>query len=144
MPCRVAGRTIRPHDLGTGLADRHDDGVARQEHTHASHHHRMNTQGIDQLLRELSQTAAKAGGQEPAEAAGAANFADLLKASLDQVNAAQQQATSMQQAFDANDPNVNLQEVMVSLQKANLSFQTMVQVRNRLVTAYQEIMNVQV
>ena len=50
----------------------------------------------------------------------------------------------MQQAFDANDPNVNLQEVMVSLQKANLSFQTMVQVRNRLVNAYQEIMNMQV
>jgi flagellar hook-basal body complex protein FliE len=146
MPCRAAGRTTR-HDLGTGLADRNDDGVARQEtydNPHASHHHRMNTQGIDQLLRELSQTAAKAGGQEPAEAAGAANFADLLKSSLDQVNAAQQQATSMQQAFDANDPNVNLQEVMVSLQKANLSFQTMVQVRNRLVTAYQEIMNMQV
>lgn len=104
----------------------------------------MNTQGIDQLLRELSQTAAKASGQAPAETAGAANFADLLKASVDQVSAAQQQATNMQQAFDANDPNVNLQEVMVSLQKANLSFQTMVQVRNRLVNAYQEIMNMQV
>lgn len=105
----------------------------------------MNTSGIDNLLRELSQTAAKAAGQEsPANAAGAANFADLLKASLDQVNAAQAEAGKMQQAFDANDPNVNLQEVMVSLQKANLSFQTMVQVRNRLVSAYQEIMNMQV
>jgi flagellar hook-basal body complex protein FliE len=39
---------------------------------------------------------------------------------------------------------VNLQEVMASLAKANLSFQTMVQVRNRLVSAYQEIMNMQV
>jgi len=104
----------------------------------------MNTQGIDQLLRELSQTAAKASGQEPAEAAGTANFADLLKASVDQVNTAQQQASGLAQGFDANDPNVNLQDVMVSLQKANLSFQTMVQVRNRLVTAYQEIMNMQV
>jgi flagellar hook-basal body complex protein FliE len=39
---------------------------------------------------------------------------------------------------------VNLHDVMISLQKASLSFQTMVQVRNKLVTAYQEIMNTQV
>ena len=105
----------------------------------------MNTLGIDQLLGELRQTAARAGGQEPATAAGeAANFADLLKSSLDQVNSAQQQANTLQQSFDANDPNVNLQDVMVQLQKANLSFQTMVQVRNRLVSAYQEIMGMQV
>jgi flagellar hook-basal body complex protein FliE len=105
----------------------------------------MNTQGIDQLLGELRQAAAKASGQEPAaSSAGAANFADLLKSSLDQVNAVQQEGTQMQQAFDANDPNVNLQDVMVQLQKASLSFQTMVQVRNRLVSAYQEIMSMQV
>jgi flagellar hook-basal body complex protein FliE len=104
----------------------------------------MNTTGIDQLLTELRQTAAKAGGQEPASAAGAADFADLLKASLDQVAAAQNESTGLARAFDANDPNVNLQEVMASLAKANLSFQTMVQVRNRLVSAYQEIMNMQV
>lgn len=105
----------------------------------------MNTNGIDHLLGELRQAAAKAADQEPASSpAEAARFADLLQASLDQVNAAQQQATSLQQAFDANDPNVNLQEVMVQLQKASLSFQTMVQVRNRLVSAYQEIMSMQV
>lgn len=105
----------------------------------------MNTQGIDQLLGELRQAAAKAAADTPASpAAGAANFADLLQASLDQVNSAQQEAQSLQQAFDANDPNVNLQDVMVQLQKASLSFQTMVQVRNRLVSAYQEIMSMQV
>ena len=104
----------------------------------------MNTQGIDQLLGELRQAASKAAGQEPASVAGgAANFADLLKSSLDQVNAVQQEASGLQQAFDANDPNVNLQDVMVQLQKASLSFQTMVQVRNRLVSAYQEIMSMQ-
>ena len=46
--------------------------------------------------------------------------------------------------FSAGDPNVNLQDVMVNLQKANLSFQQMVQVRNKLVTAYQDIMNMSV
>lgn len=104
----------------------------------------MNTQGIDQLIGELRQAAARAGGSGPAPAAGAADFADLLKASLDQVNAMQQEATSLQQSFDANDPDTNLQDVMVQLQKASLSFQTMVQVRNRLVSAYQEIMSMQV
>lgn len=104
----------------------------------------MNTQGIDQLLGELRQAAAKAASQDPAtSSAGAADFAGMLKASLDQVNAAQLDADKLRQAFDANDPNVNLQDVMVQLQKASLSFQTMVQVRNRLVSAYQEIMSMQ-
>jgi flagellar hook-basal body complex protein FliE len=104
----------------------------------------MNTQGIDQLLQELSSLATRAGGQEPAPVAGAPDFAETLKATLDQVNNAQQQAGQLTQQFDLNAPDVNLHDVMVSLQKASLSFQTMVQVRNRLVSAYQEIMNMQV
>jgi flagellar hook-basal body complex protein FliE len=103
----------------------------------------VTNQGIDQLLQELNRLAAQASGQsEPA--AGAADFGDALRAALQQVNAAQQDATELQQAFDLNAPNVDLHEVMVSLQKASLSFQTMVQVRNRLVSAYQEVMNMQV
>jgi flagellar hook-basal body complex protein FliE len=104
----------------------------------------MNTQGIDQLLQELNSLAARAGGQEQAPAAGAPDFSETLKATLDQVNNAQQQAGQLAQQFDLNAPDVNLHDVMVSLQKASLSFQTMVQVRNRLVSAYQEIMNMQV
>jgi len=103
----------------------------------------INTQGIDQLLQELNRLAAQAGGQaEPA--ADGAEFGAALQAALQQVNAAQQEATRLQQEFDLNAPNVNLHDVMVSLQKASLSFQTMVQVRNRLVSAYQEVMNMQV
>jgi flagellar hook-basal body complex protein FliE len=54
------------------------------------------------------------------------------------------QAQEMAKGFSSGDPNVNLQDVMVNLQKANLSFQQMVQVRNKLVTAYQDIMNMSV
>ena len=50
----------------------------------------------------------------------------------------------MQKQFELGAPDTNLQDVMVSLQKANISFETMVQVRNKLVSAYQEIMNIQV
>ena len=105
----------------------------------------MNTQGIDQLLQELNSLAARAAGQQPAPPADRVpEFGEALKAALEQVNSAQQEAARLQRAFDLNASNIDLQEVMVSLQKASLSFQTMVQVRNRLVSAYQEIMNMQV
>ena len=104
----------------------------------------MNTQGIDQLLQELNTLAARAGGQEPAAAAGSPGFGETLKSTLEQVNNAQLQAGQLTEKFDLNAPDVSLHEVMMSLQKASLSFQTMVQVRNRLVSAYQEIMNMQV
>lgn len=107
----------------------------------------MSVQGIDNLLGELKVMSAKAAGQAqaPAEAVPeGADFASVLKASLDQVNQMQLESQAKQQAFEAGDPNANLQDVMVSLQKASLSFQTMVQVRNKLVSAYQEVMNMQV
>jgi len=104
----------------------------------------MNTAGIDQLLQELNSLAANAGGQDSAAPIGGADFGQALKSALDQVNSAQQQAVKATEKFDLNAPDVNLHEVMMSLQKASLSFQTMVQVRNRLVSAYQEIMNMQV
>jgi flagellar hook-basal body complex protein FliE len=50
----------------------------------------------------------------------------------------------MTEDFATGKADVNLQDVMINLQKASLSFQQMVQVRNRLVTAYQNIMNMQV
>ena len=46
--------------------------------------------------------------------------------------------------FASGKENVNLQDVMINLQKANLSFQQMVQVRNKLVTAYHDVMNMPV
>jgi flagellar hook-basal body complex protein FliE len=105
----------------------------------------MNVQGIDQLLGELQAMSASAAGKVAvAPATGTPDFADVLKASIDQVNQTQQDSQAKQQQFELNDPNANLQDVMVSLQKASLSFNTMVQVRNKLVSAYQEIMNMQV
>ena len=107
----------------------------------------METQGIDQMLSVLRATAAQAGGRV-AEAqsapAGVTDFAQILQNSIDQVNQTQQQAEGMAANFAAGDGNANLHEVMISLQKANISFQEMVQVRNKLVTAYHDVMNMQV
>lgn len=105
----------------------------------------MSAQGIDQLLGQLrAASALAAGGEAQAPAGGAPDFGEMLKASIDQVNNAQQEADKLAQAFSQGAPDANLHEVMLSLQKANITFQTMVQVRNKLVTAYQEIMNMQV
>ena len=107
----------------------------------------MDTRGIDQMLSELRSVSQAAQGKavSPADApAGGVNFADVLGNALKDVSAAQGEARAMAQNFSAGDPSVNLQDVMVNLQKASLSFQQMVQVRNKLVTAYQDIMNMPV
>ena len=71
----------------------------------------------------------------------APNFGEIMKGAVDSVNETQMQAGQMAKAYEQGDPNVDLTQVMIGLQKASLSFQAMSQVRNRLVTAYQDIMN---
>lgn len=112
----------------------------------------MDTSGIDQLLGQMRASAAMASGR-PNDAGGIANqpdagaptdFASALKTAIDQVNQTQQDAQALARDFSAGDGNANLHEVMIALQKANVSFQEMIQVRNRLVSAYQDVMNMQV
>jgi flagellar hook-basal body complex protein FliE len=103
---------------------------------------------MEQMLDLLRTTAAQASGgvksvKESAESGGA-DFAQVLKSSIDQVNHAQKQATQMAENLAAGNTEQNLHEVMAALQTASLSFQEMVQVRNRLVTAYENVMNMQV
>ncbi|MBP8215433.1 MAG: flagellar hook-basal body complex protein FliE [Propionivibrio sp.] len=110
----------------------------------------MDTKGIDQMLSVLRATAAQAGGRvnetqsASTGATGQTDFAKILQNSIEQVNQTQQQAETLAANFAAGDGNANLHEVMISLQKANVSFQEMVQVRNKLVTAYHDVMNMQV
>lgn len=106
----------------------------------------MDTQGIEQMLSVLRTTAAQASGKaaESAPVAGAPDFAQVLKSSIEKVNSTQQQADQMATQLAAGDTNQNLHEVMIALQTASVSFQEMVQVRNKLVTAYQDVMNIQV
>ncbi len=106
----------------------------------------IDTRNIDQMLSELHSAASLAQGKpsQGAPAAGGADFSQVLKPAIDQVGQAQQQAQQMTENFAAGQENVNLQDVMVNLQKASLSFQQMVQVRNKLVSAYHDIMNMPV
>ncbi|MCG6939177.1 MAG: flagellar hook-basal body complex protein FliE [Gammaproteobacteria bacterium] len=102
---------------------------------------------INELLQQMRSMASMAENKMPAEAGAAASgtdFAQLLKESVDKVNQTQQTATELATSFELGDPSVNLSEVMVALQKASVSFQAMTQVRNNLVSAYKEVMNMQV
>ena len=102
---------------------------------------------IDQVLAEMRRlTATAQGGLAETEKVqeGGADFASLLKQSVNQVNELQQTATTMSTSFSQGDPNVDVTEVMIALQKAGVAFQAMTEVRNRLVSAYQEIMSMQV
>ena len=107
----------------------------------------IDTRNLDQMLMELRSAAAVTSGKpvQPAGAVGeGTDFAVALKSAIDQVSQAQLSAKQMTQDFASGSSNVNLQDVMVNLQKASLSFQQMVQVRNKLVSAYHDIMNMQV
>lgn len=106
----------------------------------------MDTAGIEQMLATLQKTQAAAANQKTKElsSASAVDFADVLKSSIDKVNETQQHAQQMQKDFVAGNSTQNLHEVMMALQTASVSFQEMVQVRNKLVTAYQDVMSMQI
>ncbi|MBC3876963.1 flagellar hook-basal body complex protein FliE [Undibacterium sp. FT79W] len=105
---------------------------------------------IDAMVAQLKATAAKmeAGSgisrTEESDAPKRIDFADALKASLDQVNKVQLTSQQLGEKFALGDDKVSLSDVMISMQKANISFQTTVQVRNKLITAYHDIMNMQI
>ena len=69
-------------------------------------------------------------------------FADHLKASLATTNALQHQSSTAQQEL-ATGRNGNIHETMIAMNKASVSFTMVMQVRNKIVTAYQEIMRMQ-
>ncbi|MBT6274014.1 MAG: flagellar hook-basal body complex protein FliE [Chromatiales bacterium] len=99
------------------------------------------------LLAQMQQMAAAAN-VEPGMAAKPAGdpveFSSMLKRVVDQVNEVQQGSEQLSKDFVLGDEQVDIAEVMVAMQKARVHFETMLQVRNRLVTAYEEIMRMPV
>jgi flagellar hook-basal body complex protein FliE len=95
-----------------------------------------------QQIRSLSaQVRPEATAAVPAQAGGVSEFARLLQKGVGAVNETQQRAGALSEAFERGTPGVELPDVMLELQKASVSFRALTEVRNRLVTAYQDIMN---
>jgi flagellar hook-basal body complex protein FliE len=69
------------------------------------------------------------------------DFASLMRQAVDKVNTMQQTSTRSKEMFEMGTPGVELSDVMIQAQKASLAFQAMSQVRNKLVEAYKDVMN---
>lgn len=111
----------------------------------------MNISKVDGLLAEMrtAMVAAQGGGvaklgDSAVGSSGKVDFASVLRSSLDGVAQVQNQATTMQNAFVMGDDKVSLSDTMIASQKANISLQATVQVRNKVIDAYNSIMSMQV
>jgi flagellar hook-basal body complex protein FliE len=111
----------------------------------------MSQMEIDRVLAQIRSisTTARAGAAGPAAGVGGAGgvagvdngFAKLLKQGIDSVNSTQMKAADMANKFERGVPGVELPQVMLEMQKANVSFRALTEVRNKFVEAYREIMN---
>jgi flagellar hook-basal body complex protein FliE len=104
----------------------------------------MSTPEINQVLAQMRVVRAQAASGTGIEESPSNEFGDLLKRSIDSVNATQQQANSLRTAFEQGREGLDLAEVMIAAQKSSVSFQAMVEVRNKLVDAYKDVMNMPV
>lgn len=119
----------------------------------------INTNQIQAMLAQIRATATQvappssqvqkvekplAGAAPQPQATGKVDFASALRSTLDSVNDLQVQSEQLGKQFSLGDDSVQLSDVMISMQKASIALQTTVQARNRIVSAYQEIMGMQV
>jgi flagellar hook-basal body complex protein FliE len=108
----------------------------------------MSSMQIQQVLAEMRSLQARASGaaETPTPMAGAqpSDFANLMKDSVDHIATMQNQATALANAYEAGDKSVDLTKVMLEVQKAGLAFHAMTEVRNKLVDAYTQVMNMSV
>jgi flagellar hook-basal body complex protein FliE len=107
----------------------------------------MSQMEIDRVLAQIRSLSTQMRPSTPQPAAtqgsGESQFATLLKQGIDQVNQSQQSAAALADAFSRGTPGVELPQVMVQMEKASVSFRALTEVRNRLISAYQDIMNMQ-
>jgi flagellar hook-basal body complex protein FliE len=110
---------------------------------------RINTSvpaSLDSAIAKMQALAKLAAGSplSGSDKSAGTDFQGLLQNAIRAVNEAQNDAQAKAQSFSTGDANMTLEEVMVSMQNANLAFQGMIAVRNKLVEAYREVINLQV
>jgi flagellar hook-basal body complex protein FliE len=111
----------------------------------------MSSMQINQVLAQMRALQARAEGvaeRPAAQLSGATaqpvDFASLMKGTVDRIATMQNQATALADSYEAGDKSVDLTKVMLEVQKAGLAFRAMTEVRNKLVDAYQQVMNMSV
>ncbi|HCG52843.1 MAG: flagellar hook-basal body complex protein FliE [Betaproteobacteria bacterium] len=96
------------------------------------------SKGFEQL------SGAKLGTPDRAAATTDGGFIDAIGGALDKVSQLQANSSGLSKEFQMENPDVGLEETMIAMQKASLGFQAAVQVRNKVVQAYNDIMNMNV
>ena len=98
---------------------------------------------LSQIRAHEMRTRGDVGPSNAAQTGGpaATGFQQTLSRALNGVNETQQAASDLQQAFELGDPRADLARVMVAMQQSQVAFRATVEVRNRLVQAYQDVMN---
>lgn len=106
----------------------------------------MSDIAINQVLSQMRAMQAMARNESlsSTEANATAPFSELMSQSIDQVNNSMQESKATAARFEAGDPSVSLAEVMINAQKASIQFSGMTEVRNKLLTAYKDVMNMPV
>jgi flagellar hook-basal body complex protein FliE len=116
----------------------------------------MSNMAIDQVLAQIRSMSTQAGaGIKPSDQSAASTpggagavqgpaFGELLKQGIESVNHTQQSASALADAWERGVSGVDLARVMIESQKASVSFRALTEVRNRLVTVYQDIMNMSI
>ncbi|OAJ35293.1 flagellar hook-basal body complex protein FliE [Piscirickettsia salmonis] len=99
------------------------------------------------VLNVMKQLAAKAANEKTTTASGVGDnpentFSNLLKVSLNAVNKHQMNSANLQKSFEVGE--ATLPEVIVAMQKASVSFTAIKEVRNKLIDAYRQVMNMPV
>ncbi|BBL30302.1 flagellar hook-basal body complex protein FliE [Pantoea sp. PA1] len=103
----------------------------------------MSVQAIEGVLQQLQMTSLQANNKSN-DATSHIDFGATMKAALDKISETQTSARTQAQDFEMGKPGIALNDVMVDLQKSSISMQMGIQVRNKLVSAYTDIMNMQV
>ncbi|MDD2863507.1 MAG: flagellar hook-basal body complex protein FliE [Methylococcales bacterium] len=101
----------------------------------------MNDIRITPALEQIRNLSVAAGSSVPETPTEGIDFGTILKDTINNVNEKQQVSSKLKTAFEAGDKTMNLAEVMVASQKADVSFKALTQVRNKLVEAYKDVMN---
>ncbi len=108
-----------------------------------------NSMSVDQVLSQIRAIRQEAAQRLPVDMpagdkAEKSGFGDLLTQSVSAVSKVQKDAAQLATSFERGDSDVSLAQVMVASQKANVSFTAMVEVRNKMIDAYQEVMRMSV
>ena len=101
----------------------------------------MSDMNVNMVLAQMREMSLQAASSPIQETGGNTDFAALLQQSIASVNKTDERAGKMAEAFETGAANTSLADVMVATQKASVSFQAMLQVRNKLVEAYKDVMN---